>query len=245
MRLCASITAMLVGSPTMTARGRGRSSPRRRDQRPHTGAPDLLVIGDDDVDRLFQGPRLEGRHRGEHASDEALHVAAAAAVELAVALGQRERVGRPASDPRPARSRYDPRARCRHRPSGPMVANRLGLGAVGRGHARRGDAVAFEVVLDEGDQREIRLGARGVEGDERRAAAPSLSLERGSRVRLCLRPMRAGEALADRARAFSASTSRSRGGAVVTSESISSRAAARDLVHRAVEGGLIGLRRAA
>ena len=29
MRLCASITLMLVGSPTMTARGRGRSAPSR------------------------------------------------------------------------------------------------------------------------------------------------------------------------------------------------------------------------
>ena len=140
-------------------------SPETGDQRPDTGAPDLLVIGDDDVDRLFQGPRLEGRHRGERASDKALHVAAAAAVKLAVALGQRERVGSPALT-------LDRHAVAVTREAdaamtfGPDGGEQTGLGAVSRGHARRGDAVALEVILDEGDQREIRLGAGGVEGHE-------------------------------------------------------------------------------
>ena len=85
------------------------------DQRAHAGAAHLLVIGDDDVDRLFQLARLEQRHRGEHAGEKALHVASAAAIELAVALRQRERVGASSAGLRPARNRCGPRARCRLR----------------------------------------------------------------------------------------------------------------------------------
>src|SRR5262249_53496791 len=66
------------------------------DQRPHAGAANLLVIGDDDVHRLFERQRLEERHRGENAGEETLHVAAAASIELAVARRKREGVGSPA-----------------------------------------------------------------------------------------------------------------------------------------------------
>ena len=192
------------------------------DQRPHAGAADLLVIGDDDVDRLFQLPRLES---GTAASTQAIKPfmsQAAAAVKLAVALGQREGVGRPALafDRHAIAVAREPDAALAFRSDG---GEQVGLGAIGRGHARRGDAVAFEVILDEGDQREIRLCAGGVEGDER---PQQLLCESKGLCGSIAASLSAGEALAaDRARALSASISRSRGGAVVTSESISSRAA--------------------
>ncbi len=138
-----------------------------RDQRPHSGAADLLVVGDDDVDRLLQLARGEERHGRENASDEPLHVAGAAAIELAVARGQREGIARPglafyrnavamAGEPNPsvAVSRPDGCEQARLRP-------------VWRRGQRRGDAATRESVAHEIDQLEIRLGARRVEGDQR------------------------------------------------------------------------------
>ena len=63
------------------------------DQRTRAIKPDLLVIGQRDVNRrlrLGEGPRL-----GQDAGDEALHVAGAAPVKPTVALGQRPGIARP------------------------------------------------------------------------------------------------------------------------------------------------------
>jgi len=136
------------------------------DQRPHAGAADLLVIGDDEMHRLLQRAGFEQRHRGEHAGDKAFHVAAASGIELAAALRQRERITRPALalDRHAVAMAREPDA------ASALAAHcgeQIGLGAVGRGDARRGDAVAPEHALDEADQLEIRLGAGRVEADKR------------------------------------------------------------------------------
>ena len=70
MRLCASITAMLVGSPTMmSARGAAGRWPKPRDQRADPSAADLLVIGDDDMHRLLSAGRdMKSGTEAEHAS---------------------------------------------------------------------------------------------------------------------------------------------------------------------------------
>ena len=57
------------------------------DHRAHAEAADLLVVGEGEVDRHRQLALLVVGHGGEHAGEEALHVGGAAAVELAVALG--------------------------------------------------------------------------------------------------------------------------------------------------------------
>jgi hypothetical protein len=65
------------------------------DQRTDTGAANLLVIGDDDVDRLLQLARREKRDGGEHTGEKALHVTRAAAVELAISELEFEWIVRP------------------------------------------------------------------------------------------------------------------------------------------------------
>src|SRR5690606_6195343 len=59
------------------------------------GAADLLVIGEGDVNRPAQRPRLELRYQGERRGEEGLHVGGAAAVEAAVARDDAEGVAVP------------------------------------------------------------------------------------------------------------------------------------------------------
>ena len=95
------------------------------DQPAHADAADLLVIGEGEMQRRLELRLRElGRHRQQH-GDEALHVAGAAAVEQAVLLRHRERVGRPVLAVDRAPRRYGPTASGRAGRRGPNVANRL------------------------------------------------------------------------------------------------------------------------
>ncbi len=60
-----------------------------------TAAIHFLVIGDEQVDRAAQPGRLEVRHRGQAAGDEALHVGAPRATSRRPARAQREGIGAP------------------------------------------------------------------------------------------------------------------------------------------------------
>ena len=110
------------------------------------------------MDRHLQPARLEVRHHGERAGEIALHVAGAAAVELAVALGQRERVGVPVWPATGTTSVWPDRAM----PAaslGPMVANRLAFSPSGVGTRWLAMPCCGQIVLDEADQRDVGLGA--------------------------------------------------------------------------------------
>src|SRR5215471_15261016 len=147
------------------------------DQRTHAGAANLLVIGDDDVHWLFERSHLEERHRGKNAGEKAFHVAAAASVELAVACREREGIGGPALA-------FDRHAIAMTREANAAVAasadggEEVGLDAIGRGDAQGPDAVALEIVLDEGNQSEVRFRARRVESDKRRQQLAHFGLRR-------------------------------------------------------------------
>ena len=80
------------------------------------GAADLLVVGEQQVDRLGELALVQRRQHGEADRVERLHVAGAAAIEACRRRGA-ARTGRStSSDPSPARRRCGPRARCRRRP---------------------------------------------------------------------------------------------------------------------------------
>src|SRR4029453_8836725 len=72
IRAAAAAMALTPSSGMLerAARPARRVFAEQGDQGPDADAANLFVIGDDDVDRLLQVPRLEGRHRGEHAGDE-------------------------------------------------------------------------------------------------------------------------------------------------------------------------------
>ncbi len=97
-------------------------------QRMGAQAADLLVVAEGEVHRHLQFGLLEGGDVGKASRDETLHVAGAAAIEVAVGLfGQRpgDRSSRAAR--RSARRRCGLKARCRPSAAGPMVAKRLAL----------------------------------------------------------------------------------------------------------------------
>ncbi len=147
------------------AGGRRHGPGQRRHQPLGAPHPDLLVIGERDLDRPLQ-PRLQClRHRRQRDRRKALHVARAAAVEPPVLLRQRERVGAP----RLPVDRHDVRMRRQHdaaRLGRPDQRVEVRLGALVVHHPVARDAVAAEVVLDEVDQRQVRLARDGREGDE-------------------------------------------------------------------------------
>ena len=93
-----------------------------RDHQRRAEAADLLVMGQHDLQRPLHPGLQRQRHRRQRQRVEALHVAGAAAIEPAVALGQheRDRWSRPAR--RPAPRRYGPTARSRRSPRGPTLA---------------------------------------------------------------------------------------------------------------------------
>src|SRR5262249_58873146 len=76
------------------ARGRKRLA-EFADHRSHTGAANLLVIGEGDVERHLEATCLQVRHHGETAGEISFHVAGTATVELAVALDEVERIAVP------------------------------------------------------------------------------------------------------------------------------------------------------
>ena len=119
------------------------------------------------MDRHGKTPLAVVRDGGEHAGEEALHVGSAAAIEPAVALGDGEGFGRPALpvDRNHVGVAGQRDAGDASRPDGGVEA---GLLPVGRRHDLADDAVLEQVVLDETDQRHVRLVARRVEADEAR-----------------------------------------------------------------------------
>ena len=147
------------------ARRRNRAVGERAHHVDAAQAPDLLVVGDREVDRAREAGRRELRHQRERAGEEALHVAAAAAVEAAAALGQGERVAGPGL----VGGRHDVGVGGQHHPARDVGADggvQAGLVAVRVGHPRRGHAVGGEVGLDERDQLQVGGVRDGVERDQ-------------------------------------------------------------------------------
>ncbi len=93
--LWASTTAIDVGSPTKTMRGTCQLGAHLGDHRAYAEAADLLVIGEEEVDRHFEPAALKVRHGCQNASEKPLHVGGAAPIEAAAALGEREGVRLP------------------------------------------------------------------------------------------------------------------------------------------------------
>jgi hypothetical protein len=65
------------------------------DQAPDAKTTNFFIVGERKMEWRFQPPLHELRHQRQHAGDEALHIASAAAVEPAVLLGHLERIGIP------------------------------------------------------------------------------------------------------------------------------------------------------
>ena len=117
-------------------------------------AADLLVIGQGDMDRALQRRRQHLRHQRQRDGVEALHVAGAAAIEPAVALGQRPGIGGPVL----ARDGHDVGVAGQDDAAIDPGADRgeeVGLLAVLARDQRALDAMAGEVVAAEMDQLEI------------------------------------------------------------------------------------------
>ena len=84
-----STSRMPVGSPTMQPIGlQGSSRSSFSSRRRHALAADLLVIGERKVERARQLRRDHCRDGRQHAGEESLHVAGAAAIDAAVTLGR-------------------------------------------------------------------------------------------------------------------------------------------------------------
>ena len=148
--------------------GAERFDPFLRDlaeHRPHADAADLLVIGDRQMDRRRELGLDHLRHHGQTHRDEALHVGGAAAIELAVALDQLERIVAPVL----THHRYDVGMARQHQARAVRGANRdpqrsLLSGCVHKALAL--DAEPGEIALDVCNQRQVGAIADGVEGDE-------------------------------------------------------------------------------
>ncbi len=146
----------------MTTRGTHEAAPELGDQRAHAEAADLLVIGEGEVDRHFELALQEAGDGGEHAGEKALHVGGAAPIEAPVALGENERIARPAL----AVDRHHVGVagkRDTGRIGGTDGGVEVGLGAVGGGDELARHPVLGEIVLDEADKRQVRPVARRVE----------------------------------------------------------------------------------
>ena len=137
------------------------------DHRLDAGATDLLVVGKHDVDGLGEAAPRQLRHQGQHAGDEALHVAGAATVEATVPLGQREGIALPGL----ARDRHHVHVAGKPdaaRPRGADGGEEARVDAVlGRDEAAL-DAVAREIVAHPLGHGNVRLVRRGIERDELR-----------------------------------------------------------------------------
>ena len=103
---------------------------------------------------------------GEGDGDEALHVAGAATIEIAVGLrGQRPGIGRPWL----AIDRHDVGMARQHDATlgrGADRGEKIGFGALGIGDQRAGNAEIIKVALDVFDQIEVGIARGGVEGHQ-------------------------------------------------------------------------------
>ena len=135
-------------------------------QRMRAQAADLLVVAEGEMHRHLEPGALQGGHMGEAGGDEALHVAGAATVEIAVGLlGELPGIGRPGL----AVDRHDVGMARQHDAALGLRTDRgeqVGLGALGVGHQRALDAKPVEIVLDVTDQLEVGVARGGVEGHE-------------------------------------------------------------------------------
>jgi hypothetical protein len=135
-------------------------------QRRRAQAADLLVVGEGEVHRHLEPGALEGGDVGEASGDEALHVAGAAAVEVAVfLLGEVPGIGRPGL----AVDRHDIGVARQHDAAFAVGADRgeeVGLGALGVGHEGAFDAEIGEVVADVVDELEVGIARGGIERDQ-------------------------------------------------------------------------------
>ena len=130
--------------------------------------PDLLVIGEGEVDGFAQLRGGQLFEAGEDDADEGLHVRAAAGVVPAVADFGGERIRGPVlavdGDNIGVTGQHDSAG-------GGAVGGRDGgeqirFGALEVRDPLRGDARRLEAGFDMVDEREVRIPARGVEGDE-------------------------------------------------------------------------------
>ena len=133
----------------------------------HAETGRLLVVGEQDVDRRLHIHRQEVGHERERERVEAFHVDGATAIGAPVLDPQRERIRGPGLP----RDRHHVGVAREHDPAAIGRTD----GGVDRGLiARRaliahiGHAPALQIILDEVDQRQVRLRALGVEGDEPR-----------------------------------------------------------------------------
>ena len=158
--------------------GGARQGPaHRRDAVDHAEAGDLLVIGEEEMDRRRQPRAEEVRYQRQGQRDEALHVDGASTIGPPVRDMQREGIPAPGLP----LDRHDIGVAGQHDAAAVLRADggeqrRLVARLVGE--AGRGDAPAGEIVLDEVDQRQVGFVAHRVEGDqagehlERRVALP-------------------------------------------------------------------------
>ena len=160
----------------------GRRHPRehRLDQRRGADAADLLVAGQREEDRAAEAGGEHLRDERERDGAEALHVAGAAAVQAAGALGEAEGIAGPVL----AGDRDDVGVAGEDDAAGDRRADegeeaRLLAGLVGQ--AERGHAELGEVGLDEVDEVEVRAGRDRREGDE--AGQHLARVEPGGHVR--------------------------------------------------------------
>ena len=132
----------------------------------------------------FSLPRGEQRHRGENASEEALHVAGAAAIELAVARASSVNGSLDQAWPSTGTQSLWPESPMPPSPCGPDGREQARLRPVGRGRQRRGDAVACESVAHEIDQLRDSTWRSSCRRRPAWPAAPALPMKKPARALL-------------------------------------------------------------
>ena len=132
-------------------------------QRVGAQAADLLVVAEGEMHRHSEPRALEGGDMGKAGGDKALHVAGAAAVEVAVGLvGEREGIGVPGL----AVDRHDVGMTRQDDAARRVGADRgveVGLGALLVGDQGALDPVLAEVALDVLDKLQVGVARGGVE----------------------------------------------------------------------------------
>ncbi len=182
--LCATTSSMPVGSPTMQPERSDAAPDDVVDQPAHADAADLLVVGQREMHGTRETAAQELGDEREPRRRKALHVGDAAADHPVADQRGLERIG----VPRLAVHRHDVRVPGKHDASGRRlpsragsVANRFALRALVVERERAFGAVRLEVARDPVDQREVRLAARRVEGDQRADEVPREEVGRGQR----------------------------------------------------------------
>ena len=146
-----------VGGLAHDDRPYGRQSPRDlRDHRRRPDAPHLLVVREREMNGPLHPGREHFRHQGEAARAEAFHVARSAAVQPTAALRQHEGLRVPGL---PVHG-HDVGVSRKHHPAFDPGADRrveVRLRAVLVRYEMTLDPVAFEVLLHELDEIEVRV----------------------------------------------------------------------------------------